>query len=221
MSCWTELKSVAHLPVSTKSCPRRHKTALHPERAVGTRLLCLRVTELFFFTLACSMLEAREMKGENGSSALMVRLWAFLFQFSCHATDTFSSSFYIFCCLQLSFFYCLFVPVFLSSPSRRHCYHLCGGQQQLQHGYKGRQQHQQATGSPGSLSQYLEQQVRQKNEWSVQSDSSLSSVTHAKPWGPSVWYVFLPLLHLHHPVADKSLVCATANTLNTVKILKC
>lgn len=49
------------------------------------------------------MLEAREMKGENGSSALMVRLWAFLFRFSRHSTDTFSSAFYIFCCLQRSF----------------------------------------------------------------------------------------------------------------------
>lgn len=129
--------------------------------------------------------------------------------------------FYLLLSSAFIFGYCLFVPVFLSSPSRRHCYHLCGGQQQLQHGYKGRQQHQQATGSPGSLSQYLEQQVRQKNGWRVQNDSSLSSVTHAKPWGPSVWYVFLLLLHLHHPVADKSLACATANTLKTVKILKC
>lgn len=42
---------------------------------------------------------------------------------------------------------------------RRHCYHLCGGQQQLQHGNKGRQQHQQATRSSGPLPQYLEQQV--------------------------------------------------------------
>lgn len=102
------------------------------------------------------MLEAREMKGENGSSALMVRLWAFLFRFPRRSTHTLSS-----CC---PFGYCLCVPrVLLSSPSRRHGYHLCGGQQQLQHGYKGRQQHQPATGSPGSLSQYLEQQVRQRN----------------------------------------------------------
>lgn len=53
-----------------------------------TRKLCLRVTAFFFCTLACSMLEAREMKGENGSSALMVRLWACWFLFACH-TDTF------------------------------------------------------------------------------------------------------------------------------------
>lgn len=96
------LTSVAHLPISNKYSPRRHKTALHPKRAVEMRLLFLRVTGLFFFILACSMLEAREMKGENGSSALMVRLWASLFLFSCHATDAYSSSFCIVCCLQLS-----------------------------------------------------------------------------------------------------------------------
>lgn len=32
-----------------------------------------------------------------------------------------------------------YVPLLLSPPPRRHCYHLRGGQQQLQHGYKGRQ----------------------------------------------------------------------------------
>lgn len=74
-----------------------------------TRKLCLRVTAFFFCTLACSMLEAREMKGENGSSALMVRLWACWFPFACH-TDTFPL---LVLDLQLSsaliFAFCLFI----------------------------------------------------------------------------------------------------------------
>lgn len=129
------------------------------------RQLCLRVTASFFFTLACSMLEAREMKGENGSSALMVRLGACWFPFPSRPADTFSPSwFYI---VSSHFFascllICACAPLFFLPP-RRHRDHLCGGQQQLQHGYKGRQQHQQATGSPGSLSQYLEQQVRRRS----------------------------------------------------------
>ena len=46
-----------------------------------------------------------------------------------------------------------------SLHGRRDCDHLCGGQQQLQHGNKGRQRHKPATGSSGPLPQYLEQQV--------------------------------------------------------------
>lgn len=116
------------------------------------------------------------MKGENGSSALMVRLWACWFLFPCRTTDAFPL---LALYLQLSFLLLAYLCLRSSRlPPRRHRNHLCGGQQQLQHGYKGRQQHQQATGSPGSLSQYLEQQVRRKKGRSVRSDSSLS---HAKP----------------------------------------
>lgn len=159
-----------------------------------TRKLCLGVTAFFFCTLACSMLEAREMKGENGSSALMVRLWACWFLFACHrhisppgfrSSAVFSSHFcflLIYLCLRSSLL-----------PRRRHRNHLCGGQQQLQHGYKGRQQHQQATGSPGSLSQYLEQQVRRRDGQSVRSDSSLS---RAKPWGTPISPSLFPFFYI-------------------------
>lgn len=97
------------------------------------------------------------MKGENGSSALMVRLFVSISK--THFPPLLAylplSSSLLSGCRS-------YVPLLLSPPPRRHCYHLRGGQQQLQHGYKGRQQHQQATRSPGSLPQYLEQQVRER-----------------------------------------------------------
>lgn len=55
---------------------------------------------------------------------------------------------------------------YMSSSFRRHCYHLRGGQQQLQYGNKGRQQYQPATGSSGPLPQHLEQQVSHKTKLS-------------------------------------------------------
>lgn len=114
------------------------------------------------------------MKGENGSSALMVR------PPPCFSSSTASNSHTVHTSCSISAFFlaprhllllgysCTLLMHFLFSSHRRHCYHLCGGQQQLQHGNKGRQQHQPATGSPGSLPQYLEQQVSQ----------SLSEVFH-------------------------------------------
>lgn len=68
------------------------------KRAAASVLLCLSLTQYFVSSIACLMLGAREMKGENGSSALTVRLWAFLFLFlfkqlhcTSSADDTFSS----------------------------------------------------------------------------------------------------------------------------------
>lgn len=43
--------------------------------------MCLTLTQYFVSSAACLMLEAREMKGESGSSALMVRFSAFFFSF--------------------------------------------------------------------------------------------------------------------------------------------
>lgn len=66
------------------------------KRPAASVLLCL--TQYFVSSIACLMLGAREMKGENGSSALTVRLSALLFLFSfkqprCTSltNDTFSS----------------------------------------------------------------------------------------------------------------------------------
>lgn len=74
------------------------------------------------------------MKGENGSSALMVRLFLSISL----KTPVPPLLAYLLLSSSLPFSCCSYVPLLLSPP-RRHCYHLCGGQQQLQHGYKGRQ----------------------------------------------------------------------------------
>lgn len=153
------------------------------------RQSCLRVTAFFFFTLACSMLEARETKGENGSSALMVRLWACWFLSPCHPADVSPPRFYIFSSHfgSLLIYLC---PALLSSSSQdvtaiifvvaSSSYNMVIREDN----------------NTNRLREALDLfRSIWNNRWdgrygqSVRSDSSLS---HAKPWGTSIWPSLFP-----------------------------